>query len=530
MLCAACGEALDTVSAACPACGTDPLLDGRYALERVVGQGGAGTTYRASGAAGAPVALKELPLSRALTPKARQLIEREAPVLRQLKHPAIPRFVESFSTGAGKRRILYVVQEFIEGQSLEAILAEHRFSFPEVLDLMEELLEVLSYLHTLAPPVIHRDIKPANIIWRPSGALGLVDFGSVRDALRGAELGGSTVAGTFGYMAPEQFMGDAWPATDLYGLGATAIRLLTRMEPHTLLDHQNRMNWEPHVQVHPAGVRFLRALLQADLRRRVPDARSALAELQSVRQARLRSPRLGAPGPGRVVGGPGAARSAPPAPAATPAERSIWQPSPAMLPARREGADAAHASHASPGPLELLPARLLRFSLPLMALISAVFITLWGTRGAWMSAPAVPVEVAPAPASPDEAGYEMASAYASDVYVQSCLKSWRDRSRGEEPSDAALPLAVQKLPWGEPEILISRAEGMDGGLIRCLIEAADAIRWPPSGRADTILRRFALPLWDAPLPLKPWPASSSWPVFTEDGADPPGGGGEGTSR
>ena len=65
------------------------------------------------------------------------------------------------------------------------------------------MLEVLRYLHNLKPPVVHRDIKPANIIRADDGTIALVDFGGVRAAVR--DKGGSTVVGTFGYMAPNNF-------------------------------------------------------------------------------------------------------------------------------------------------------------------------------------------------------------------------------------------------------------------------------------------------------------------------------------
>jgi hypothetical protein len=97
---------------------------------------------------------------------------------------------------------------------------------------------VLDYLQGRAPVVIHRDIKPRNVIRRPArdgearASFVLVDFGSVRDSLEPA--GGSTVVGTFGYMAPEQFQGRAMPCSDVYAVGVTALRMLTGVEPEDL--------------------------------------------------------------------------------------------------------------------------------------------------------------------------------------------------------------------------------------------------------------------------------------------------------
>jgi serine/threonine protein kinase len=100
---------------------------------------------------------------------------------------------------------------------------------PRTTDLALALLEVLEYLHERRPPVFHRDIKPSNIVLRPSGAA-LVDFGGVGQGGPAVQ-GGSTVSGTFGYMAPEQLLGQVSPASDLYFLGATLLHVLTGREP-----------------------------------------------------------------------------------------------------------------------------------------------------------------------------------------------------------------------------------------------------------------------------------------------------------
>ncbi len=288
MLCAACHA--ETSVDPCAACGQSPLLDGRWRLEEEVGRGRWGATWRATDGQGGPaanstVAIKMVPLPQNLDPKLRQLLDRETAVLRQLSHPGIPAYIEHFERGSGRLRALYIVQEFIPGPTLEQELADRRYRPDEVLVIAAELLAILDYLHGLSPPVVHRDLKPANVIRRPDGRLALIDFGAVRDTLQDPALGGSTVAGTFGYMAPEQFRGDADPRTDLYALGALAVRLLTRREPRTLLDHQNRIHFRDHLQV-PPGVRaLLERLLASDPDRRPASARDALALVGETRAA-----------------------------------------------------------------------------------------------------------------------------------------------------------------------------------------------------------------------------------------------------
>ncbi len=292
MICAECGQR--TEEAPCSSCGRAPDLAGRFRLEAELGRGASGTTFRALDAAsGDHVAVKEMPLGRASSAKARELLAREARVLSQLSHPGIPRFVDSLIVGQGRGQAVVLVQELIEGRDLGAELAARRFALGEVLAILDELLGILAYLHGLAPPVVHRDLKPGNVMRRPDGSLVLLDFGAVRDSIRDLELGGSTVAGTFGYMAPEQLVGDASPISDLYALGALAVHLASRVDPQQMLSPRGGLDWEGRVDV-PEGVRaLLRDLLEPDpdVRRR----RLGSTEAVRARVRRLRAAPRGAP-------------------------------------------------------------------------------------------------------------------------------------------------------------------------------------------------------------------------------------------
>ncbi len=288
-LCAACGETQPrpAASATAPLCGAcdDPLwLDGRYLLLDVLGHGGNATTYRAERVAdGHRVAIKELLLRKVDAFKTLDLFEREAATLRTLAHPGIPAYVDKLTAGSGKQQGFYLVQELVVGQSLQAELDERRYTEADVAAILTEVADILTYLHGLRPPVIHRDLKPSNIMRRAADErLVLIDFGAVREALGDPNGGGSTVAGTFGYMAPEQFAGQASPATDLYGLGATAVALLTRRSPQELLDSTHELRWEAAVSATPGLRALLRALLTRDPDQRVADAarvRDAFAAL-----------------------------------------------------------------------------------------------------------------------------------------------------------------------------------------------------------------------------------------------------------
>ena len=190
----------------------------------------------------------------------------------------MPRYVEHFEEDG----VLVLVMERIEGESLAARRKSgHRFSVPEIERLLRDASNALAYLHGRAPPVVHRDLKPANVIQRPDGSFAFVDFGAVRDRLKPA--GGSTVVGTFGYMAPEQFQGRASPASDVYGIGATALSLLTGEEPEDLPHRGLGIDVARAVpsSTPRALVRTLEAMLEPDPERRASTIAEAIARGES---------------------------------------------------------------------------------------------------------------------------------------------------------------------------------------------------------------------------------------------------------
>ena len=209
---------------------SESLALGRYVIFGQLGQGAQAETLKAvDKRLGNAVAIKRFRVGHAKAWKDVELAEREARILASLSHPALPKYVDHFEENG----CLYLVMECVEGQSLSSYIKEgHRLSLPELRSLLDTLSDVLGYLHSRIPPVIHRDIKPGNIIRRPDGTFCLVDFGSVRDGLRPD--GGSTVVGTYGYMAPEQFQGRASPATDVYAVGALLLALITGRPPEEL--------------------------------------------------------------------------------------------------------------------------------------------------------------------------------------------------------------------------------------------------------------------------------------------------------
>jgi eukaryotic-like serine/threonine-protein kinase len=225
----------------------------RYQIIDMLGQGGVGITYRATDlTTNGTVVVKALSLRRSHDWKAIELFEREAKVLAQLDHPAIPQYIDYFQVDNEQDRQFYIVQTLAAGESL-AHLIENGWepTIEEVQDIATQVLEILSYLHTLIPSVIHRDIKPQNIIRSSDGHISLVDFGSVQDTYHQTITGGSTVVGTYGYMAPEQFRGQAYFSTDLYGLGTMLLYLLTRKDPSILPQRKLKIDFSKEIAVPP---------------------------------------------------------------------------------------------------------------------------------------------------------------------------------------------------------------------------------------------------------------------------------------
>jgi hypothetical protein len=208
----------------------ETLRDGRFVVLGSLGEGAQGKTFDGvDKREGQPVAIKRFDVRGAATWKDVDLAEREARVLQSLSHPKLPRYIDRFEEGGA----LYLVMEKIEGESLGAVRKRKgTLAEKDVVRLLRDASDVLDYLHGRSPPVIHRDLKPGNVLRRPDGSFAFVDFGAVRDKLRPE--GGSTVVGTFGYMAPEQFQGRALPGSDVYAIGATAVAMLTGREPEDL--------------------------------------------------------------------------------------------------------------------------------------------------------------------------------------------------------------------------------------------------------------------------------------------------------
>jgi serine/threonine protein kinase len=283
---------------------TGSIIAERYQLVELLGAGGSGSTYRAIRLSDQiEVAIKILSLRHLNDWKQLELFEREAKVLAQLSHPQIPQYLEYFHVDTPENRAFYIVQQLAPGKPLSALVQSGwRGTKTEVRDIASQLLTILQYLHQQSPPLIHRDIKPHNIIRNNDGQVFLVDFGAVQDVYHNTLMKGSTVAGTYGYMAPEQFRGAAVPASDLYGLGATVLYLLTHRSPADLPQARLKLSFRSHVNIADHFADWLEVMLEPDTADRFSSATAALSALQKKHRFRLqRGAKVGFPWAGAIV-------------------------------------------------------------------------------------------------------------------------------------------------------------------------------------------------------------------------------------
>lgn len=253
-----------------------------YEVVRSLGVGGQGHTMLARDRRdGSEVVLKTLDFVELSSWKDLELLQREMKVLGSIRHPAIPALIAHYPEDLrDDPEAFVIVQELIEGQTLDQLLEANEaalFDEDDARAFLLEMLGVLEYLHGLNPPVVHRDIKPSNIMRRPTGEYVLIDFGAA--SATGVLTGSTTFVGTNGYMPPEQLMGRAEPRSDLFALGATTIELMTNISPSTLAKEDLSFR----LDVLDAGDEFkniIRVLTHPSPARRYISATRAIAALQ----------------------------------------------------------------------------------------------------------------------------------------------------------------------------------------------------------------------------------------------------------
>lgn len=275
----------------CQTCGAKLLLRDRYRPLTVLGQGGFGRTFLASDLTSPEhpyCVVKQFFMAGTMAPhveKALEMFRQEATRLKELgEHLQIPDLRDSFELNGHP----YLVQSFVEGKTLAQELSEQgNFSEEKVIKLLLELLPVLQFIHDRQ--VIHRDIKPDNIIRPPQQPLNLVDFGAAKFVTMATHQHTGTVIGSAGYAAPEQAVGKAIFASDLYSLGATCAHLLTGVAPLDLYSFsEGRLAWRdflPH-SVSQGFADLIDRLLAPAVKERYGAAAIVLRDVQPLASSR----------------------------------------------------------------------------------------------------------------------------------------------------------------------------------------------------------------------------------------------------
>ncbi len=275
------------------------LIDNRYIIQKLLGQGGLGRTYLAFDTRRfneacvlkefAPIGTGESGLEQY-----RNLFKREAKILHQLQHPQIPKFLACFE-GDGR---LFLVQEYVDGKTYSRLLGElqrqgRNFSEEEVIQWLKNLLPVLEYVHQ--HNIIHRDISPDNIMLPDGNDLPvLIDFGVGKQIADMNEarnsnhqvtfVGKMSLVGKVGYAPREQIsLGLCSPSSDLYALGVTAIVLLTGRDPSLLMDQYSlEWNWRYYSYVSDDFAQVLNQMLADRPNKRYQTAREVLINLERI--------------------------------------------------------------------------------------------------------------------------------------------------------------------------------------------------------------------------------------------------------
>jgi serine/threonine protein kinase len=230
------------------------------------------------------VAIKQFQFVKGADWSGFKAIEREMQVLQDLSHPGIPHYLGSFETDDG----YCIVQEYKDAKPLSETRS---YDGDRVKQIAIAVLEILVYLQNRVPPIIHRDIKPENILIDEQGNTYLIDFGFAR--IGTGEIAMSSVAaGTFGFMAPEQLRNrELNEATDLYGLGATLICLLTNTKStaiDTITDDDGRINFKPLLpNLSQRFITWLERMVAPKRTDRFLNAAAALTAIQSTSIVRL---------------------------------------------------------------------------------------------------------------------------------------------------------------------------------------------------------------------------------------------------
>lgn len=250
------------------------ILDGKYEIIKILGQGGMGTVYLCKNSRlGNLWAVKEINSQW----KSKVDFLAEPNILKNLSHIGIVRIIDIFYEGDN----LYIVEDYIEGKTLkEYVDANGPLSSELVNDISLQLCSILDYLHSFNPPIIYRDLKPSNIMLTPYNKVVLIDFGIARTYKESQE-GDTMILGSKGYIAPEQLVNIQSNAqTDIYSLGVTMFFMFTGKSISLATEPMFEENYPEHAD--KSLVEVIQKASAIEPESRYSDVKMMMSELKDI--------------------------------------------------------------------------------------------------------------------------------------------------------------------------------------------------------------------------------------------------------
>jgi eukaryotic-like serine/threonine-protein kinase len=275
----------------CASCGSEVLLEGRYRVIRMLGEGGFGKTFEVNDLDNVKKVLKILSKNE---PKYVELFQREAQVLSQLNHPGIPAVEPNayfiFHPKNNPEPMYCLVMEKITGLDLQKYLRQRGSPIDQNLAVqwLLQLARILKAVHS--QQFLHRDIKPSNIMLKSDGHLTLIDFGTVRSITNvyvgKEETTQATRIMSALYTPIEQMKGKPVPQSDFFALGRTFVYLLTGRELSELYDSDvDELLWRSSVpNLSPRFADFLEQLMAPLASHRPADGDTVIKRLTEIQR------------------------------------------------------------------------------------------------------------------------------------------------------------------------------------------------------------------------------------------------------
>ncbi len=258
------------------------ILDERFEIISRLGQGAQSVAYVGRDLESqALVVIKQMRLSHMENWQAYTSFLRESAFLEKISHPRIPKIVANLTIPSNKegdtRQSVVSIQSLLLGQNLDQKNQLHFFFNEDIIhSIAKQILEILTYLHTLDQPLLHRDIKPSNILLDDTGLVSLVDFGAVQYVEKSKTL----AMGSTGYMPNEQLLGHATPQSDLYALGMTLVFLATKTRVDALETERMQLIWRHKSSLSEGFSNWIDKMIQANAEDRFLNSQSALKFLE----------------------------------------------------------------------------------------------------------------------------------------------------------------------------------------------------------------------------------------------------------